>query len=103
MLFHIENVIEALIPPFVGVIQVTYSLFTRYEFGFFPAISMRRHSRLDVITGGFLASSPWIFRFADDTCHPYLLLGCFQLLLALFTRTHPQRRHHRNHGAQLHQ
>jgi len=103
MLFHFENVIEALIPPFVGVIQATYSLFTRYEFGFFPAITMRRHSRLDVITGAFLASSPWIFGFAEYQWHPYLLLGCFQMLLAVFTKTHSQRRHHRHQRAQVHQ
>ena len=68
-----------------------------------PAITMRRHSRLDVITGAFLASSPWIFGFAEYQWHPYLLLGCFQMLLAVFTKTHSQRRHHRHQRAQVHQ
>jgi hypothetical protein len=102
-LFNFENAVEVFIPALFGVVQITYALFTRYEFGFFPAISMRKHLRLDLITGALLAASPWIFRFAEYVWQPHVLLGGFQMLLALFTRIYPRRRHHRHHGMRVHQ
>ncbi|HEV8507192.1 MAG TPA: SPW repeat protein [Chitinophagaceae bacterium] len=97
-LFNFENAIEVFIPALFGVIQITYALFTRYEFGFFPAISMRKHLRVDLITGALLAASPWIFGFAEYVWQPHVVLGSFQMLMALFTRTYPRRRHQRHHG-----
>jgi len=101
-LFNFENVIEVFIPALFGVIQITYALFTRYEFGFFPAISMRKHLRVDLITGALLAASPWIFGFAEYIWEPHVLLGSFQILLALCTRVYPRRKHHRHHGLKMH-
>jgi len=101
-LFNFENEIEVFIPALFGVVQITYSLFTRYEFGFFPAISMRRHLRLDLITGGLLAASPWIFGFAVYIWQPHVLLGGLQMLMALFTKAYPRRRHYR-HGVRVNQ
>ena len=97
--FHFENAIEVFIPAVFGVIQITYCLFTRYEFGFFPAISMRKHLRVDMITGALLAASPWIFGFAEYVWQPHVLLGSLQMLIALFSRAYPRRRHHRHSGA----
>lgn len=101
-LFKFENAVDVFIPALLGVVQITYCLFTRYEFGFFPAISMRKHLRLDMITGALLASSPWIFGFAVYVWQPYVLLGGLQMLIALFTKPYPQKRHYRHQrvGAQ---
>ena len=98
-LFNFENAIEVFIPALFGVIQITYSLFTRYEFGFFPAISMRKHLRLDAIMGALLIASPWISGFANYVWQPHALLGSLQMLVAAFTKTYPQRRHHRRYRA----
>jgi len=102
-LFNFENAIEVFIPAVFGVIQITYALFTRYEFGFFPAISMRKHLRADLIIGALLAGSPWIFGFAEYIWQPHVLLGTFQMLMALLTRPYPRRRHQRHHGIRAHQ
>jgi len=102
-LFNFENAIEVFIPAVLGVIQITYALFTRYEFGFFPAISMRKHLRADLIIGALLAGSPWIFGFAEYIWQPHVLLGTFQMLIALLTRPYPRRRHQRHHGIRAHQ
>ena len=101
-LSNFQNAIEVFIPAVFGVVQITYCLFTRYEFGFFPAISMRRHIRIDMMTGALLAASPWIFGFAEYMWQPHVVLGCFQMIIALFTRTYPRRRHHRHHGVEVH-
>jgi hypothetical protein len=101
-LFKFENAVEVFVPALFGVVQITYCLFTRYEFGFFPAISMRKHLRLDIITGALLASSPWIFGFAAYVWQPHVLLGGLQMLLALFTKPYPQRRHYRHQRARAH-
>jgi hypothetical protein len=98
-LFNFENAIEVFIPAVFGVVQITYSLFTRYEFGFFPAISMRKHLRVDLIMGALLAASPWIFGFAQYVWQPHVILGSFQMLMALLTRPYPRKRHYRHHGA----
>src|SRR5689334_7676443 len=97
-LFTFENAIEVFIPAIFGVIQITYCLFTRYDFGFFPAISMRKHLRVDMITGALLAASPWMSGFAEYIWQPHVLIGSFQILTALFTRSYSKRRHHRHSG-----
>jgi len=99
-LFNFENAIEVFIPTLFGVIEITFSLLTRYEFGLFPVMSMRQHVRLDMITGALLAASPWIFGFSDLMWQPYVVLGGFQMMVALFTNTHSHRRNHRHHGVQ---
>ena len=86
-LFNFENAIEVFIPTIFGVIEITFSLLTRYEFGLFPVMSMRQHVRLDMITGALLAASPWIFGFAGYIWQPHVALGGLQMLVALFTRT----------------
>ena len=102
-LFNFENAIEVFIPTLFGVIEITFSLLTRYEFGLFPVMSMRQHVRLDMITGALLAASPWIFGFAGYIWQPHVALGGLQMLVALFTRTYSHRRHHRHHDVQPHQ
>jgi len=101
-LYNFENAIEVFIPALFGVIQITYSFFTRYEFGFFPAISMRKHLRIDIISGALLAASPWMFGFAVYVWQPHVFLGGLQMLIALCTRPYPKR-HHRRNMARAHQ
>jgi hypothetical protein len=101
--FNFENAIEVFIPTLFGVIEITTSLLTRYEFGLFPVISLRKHLRLDMITGALLIASPWIFGFAGYIWQPHVFLGGLQMLVALFTKTYSHKKHHRRHGVGAHQ
>ena len=64
----------------------TYSLFTKYELGLFKNISMHIHLILDVVFGALLATSLWIFGFADDVYKPHLFFGLFAIAAALFSK-----------------
>jgi hypothetical protein len=99
-LFNFEDAIEVFIPTLFGVIEITISLLTRYEFGLFPIISLRKHLRLDMITGALLIASPWIFGFADYIWQPHVFLGGLQMLVALFTKTYSHKKRHHRHGVQ---
>jgi hypothetical protein len=100
-IFTFDNAAEALILASVGIIKITYSLFTRYEFGIFAGISMRKHLMLDMIGGTVLVSSSWIFGFASETWQAYMLLGVFEILFAFLTKPYSQRRHYRHHGVRV--
>ncbi|SDL14360.1 hypothetical protein SAMN05421823_104485 [Catalinimonas alkaloidigena] len=78
---------ETWIPVVLGIGAIGYSIFTRYELGLVQALPMRTHLWLDGISGGFLATSPWFFDFADYVYLPHVLLGIFEIGAALFTYT----------------
>jgi hypothetical protein len=103
LVFGFANAAEALIPPTFGTIQITYSLFTRYEFGFFYGISMRKHLMLDMIGGAVLVTASWTFGFASEMWRTCMLLGIFEILVAFLTRPYSQRRHYRHHEVRAHQ
>lgn len=66
-----------------------YSLFTDYEVGFSKSISLKTHLTLDVISGIFLAVSPWLFGFADQVFLPHLIFGLLEIGAGLMTKTMP--------------
>lgn len=72
------------VPMIIGLFIICYSLLTDYEFGIGP-LSMRTHLWLDVLTGGLLAASPWIFNFEDVVFFPHLLAGLFIIALSSVT------------------
>ena len=78
---------ETWIPVVLGIGAILYSIFTRYELGLAQALPMRTHLWLDGFSGGFLATSPWFFDFADYVFWPHLLIGIFEIGAALFTYT----------------
>jgi hypothetical protein len=53
---------------------------------------MRTHLMIDLMTGIFLAVSPWLFGFADEVYLPHLVLGILEVGAALFTKTEPSKR-----------
>ena len=63
------------------MLVVLYSPFTNYECGLVPRLPVQTHLALDVVVGGFLAASPWLFGFADRVWAPHLLLGLFSIPL----------------------
>jgi hypothetical protein len=69
----------------VGAMAILMSLFTDYEGGMVRSIPMAMHLNIDVVTGLFLAASPWILGFADEVYLPHLLLGLFETAAGLMT------------------
>ena len=70
-----------------GGIVILYSLLTNYEMGVLKrnGIPMKLHLLLDVVSGIFLAASPWLFNFSDITYNPFLFLGIMEVSTALLT------------------
>jgi hypothetical protein len=80
---------ETWVPVILGAGAIIYSLMTDYEMGATRGISMRTHLMLDLLSGIFLAASPWIFGFADYVYVPHLVLGILEIGASLMTRTQP--------------
>jgi hypothetical protein len=72
----------------VGATAVLMSLFTDYEGGVVRSIPMRVHLTIDVFSGAFLASSPWLLGFAEQVFLPHLILGLFEVAVSLLTTKH---------------
>jgi SPW repeat len=72
----------------LGIGLIVYSLFTNYELGVWKVAPMAVHNLIDVIAGGFLAASPWIFGFADEPANvwvPFMVVGLAAVFLGLTT------------------
>ena len=76
-------------PMIAGAFVIIYSLFTDYELGITPQLSMKGHLVLDCIGGGLLAISPWIMGFANEVWLPHVLLGVAEIVVSFITRTVP--------------
>jgi hypothetical protein len=90
---------ETWVPVIVGIATILYSLFTDYEMGASPTISMRTHLTLDLIGGIFLAVSPWLFGFDEYVWAPHLVVGLFEIVISLLTKRVPavERKYHGPH------
>ncbi|MCE7067010.1 SPW repeat protein [Dyadobacter sp. CY326] len=69
----------------VGATALLMSMFTNYEGGMVRSIPMATHLNVDIVTGLFLAASPWILGFADEVYLPHLILGLFEVVAGLMT------------------
>jgi hypothetical protein len=83
---------ETWVPVSLGAGGVLYSLFTDYELGLVRRLRMPAHLVLDAVLGVLLASSPWLFAFADRVAWPHVVLGLFAVGAALVTHTVPDDR-----------
>lgn len=86
------------IPVILGAGAIVYSLMTDYELGVSRAISMPTHLMLDLVSGIFLAVSPWLFEFADEVYAPHLILGILEIGAALTTKRQPEHRANTRHS-----
>jgi hypothetical protein len=76
----------------LGAAALVYSVCTRYELGIVKVLSFRAHLALDVVHGLVLATSPWLFAFADRVWKPHVLLGLLEFAVIAMTRTAPSER-----------
>ena len=83
---------ETWFPIIVAAGAMLYSMFTDYEWSVSRAIPMRVHLMLDMGAGLLLAASPWIFGFSHTVFVPHLTFGIIEIVIALFTSTHPTER-----------
>lgn len=85
---------ETWVPVILGASALVYSLLTNYELGVFRTISMGTHLTLDLLSGIFLAASPWIFNFDEYVYLPHLILGIAEIGASLMTKRVPDTAHH---------
>lgn len=90
MLGFAQGGAETWVPVVLGAGAIVYSLLTNYEWGAARIIPMRVHLILDIMSGIFLAASPWLFGFSDYVYLPHLLLGIGEILAALITDPQPR-------------
>jgi len=74
------------IPIILGIGAIVYSIITNYELGFFKIIPVKVHLLIDTLSGVLLATSPWLFSFADQVYLPHLIFGLLELVVVLLTR-----------------
>lgn len=79
------------IPIIVGVMIIGMSVFTSYELGAVHLIPMRSHLAIDIVTGIFLALSPWLFGFADKVLWPHVIFGILEFGAGSFTSNIPKK------------
>ena len=80
-----EHTAATVVPIVLGIGLIAYSLFTNYELGVWKVAPMAVHNLIDIVAGGFLAASPWIFGFADETANvwvPHLVVGLAAIFLS---------------------
>ena len=88
-IFQFSEHTAATVVSFVlGIGLIAYSLFTDYELGVWKVAPMAVHNLIDVVAGAFLAASPWIFGFADESANvwvPHVVVGLAAVFLGLTT------------------
>ena len=81
------------VPIVLGIGLILYSLLTDYELGLARVLPMAMHNLFDIVAGIFLAASPWIFGFADESANvwvPHVIVGIAVIVLGLVTEQYPR-------------
>jgi len=76
---------ESWVVILLGAGTLVYSLITDYELGLIGIIPMKSHLRIDLISGIFLAASPWLFGFSEDIFWPHVAFGIVEILVVILT------------------
>ncbi len=83
-----DNTAATVVPIVLGIGLIAYSLITDYELGVWKVAPMAVHNLIDIAAGAFLAASPWIFGFADESANvwmPHVIVGAAAIFLGLTT------------------
>jgi hypothetical protein len=91
-LFNFNDTAPAsMVAIWVGIFILLNELITTSPFSPLKLIPMKAHIVVDVLTGLFLALSPWLFNFADmnepSQWVPHLVVGILTAGYALMTTT----------------
>lgn len=86
-----DNEAASMVSMIVGSFIILNEIITTSPYSPFKLVRMKVHIAIDVITGVFLAVSPWLFGFYDaDMNHqwvPHLIVGIMVAGYALLTST----------------
>lgn len=80
------------VPTVLGIALFVYSVLTKYEWGVFKVLSMPYHLMIDMVAAIFLALSPFLFGFVDETPNawlPHVVVGIAVILVVLFSEKQP--------------
>lgn len=80
---------ETVVPVALGITGLIVTFFTNHEYGIVRRIPMIGHLWVDGFAGILLATSPWIFGFADTVWIPHVVLGVTEFVASLVTETVP--------------
>ena len=72
-----------------GLFILIYSLVTGYEYSLTPLISVKLNLILDVLTGLFVAASPWLFKFQDEYFLTHVIPGVVLIVVAVISDSIP--------------
>jgi len=90
-----DNNAASMVALWVGIFIVLNELITTSPYSPLKLVPMKIHIALDVVTGLFLALSPWLFSFYDsnDAAQwvPHLVVGIMVVGYALLTTTSDDR------------
>lgn len=90
-IFNITNDAAAMVPLWFGIFIIANELITTSPYSPLKLVPMKVHIVVDVVTGLFLALSPWIFGFADTNQAsewvPHVIVGVMVMGYALLTTT----------------
>lgn len=84
-----EDTAATVISIVLGIGLIAYSLFTDYELGVWRVAPMSVHNLIDIVAGGLLAASPWLFGYADEGANfwvPQVVIGLAAVGLGLTTK-----------------
>ncbi|MDB5162735.1 MAG: hypothetical protein JWO54_808 [Candidatus Saccharibacteria bacterium] len=86
-----DNTAASMVAMWVGIFIVLNELITTSPSSPLKLVPMKVHLILDIVTGIFLAVSPWLFNFADSDQPgqwvPHLIVGIMVAGYALVTST----------------
>jgi len=86
-LFGFSTNLPASICFYISAAAVLFlSLFTNYELGIRKSIPMAFHLDMDMVLGLLLATSPWLFGFAQEVYLPHVLTGAFAMVAGLISQ-----------------
>ena len=80
---------ETFVPVALGITGLIVTFFTNHEYGIVRKIPMIGHLWVDGFAGILLATSPWIFGFADTVWIPHVVLGVTEFVASIVTETVP--------------
>jgi hypothetical protein len=84
-----DRTAPTMISVVLGIGLIAYSLFTDYELGVWKVAPMAVHNLIDIAAGIVLATSPWVFGFADGSANvwiPFVVVGLAAIFLGLTTK-----------------
>lgn len=86
-----DNAAASTVALAVGIFIILSELITTSPFSPLKLVPMKAHVVVDVLTGIFLAASPWIFGFMNDALPgqwvPHVIVGIIIVGYALLTTT----------------